>query len=158
MIRLGSLALLVLCIGGCTVSPEQQVSRKPPSSAYGGVRPMPCYSYFPSSVYFAVDSSTLTRSAQNALREQAGVIACRGDRPDIVIEGHADERGTREYNLALGLRRAAAVRDYLIALGVAPDRVRIVSYGKERPAVSRSDEEAWSQNRRAVSLLVKNAP
>lgn len=119
---------------------------------------MMCDTYFPNSVHFAFDSSTLTRNAQYVLREQVGVISCRGDRPNIVIEGHADERGTREYNLALGLRRAAAVRDYLIALGVAPDRVSIISYGKERPAVSRSDEEAWSQNRRAVSLLVKNAP
>jgi peptidoglycan-associated lipoprotein len=71
-----------------------------------------------------------------------------------VIEGHADERGTREYNLALGDRRATAAKNYLVALGISPDRIETISYGKERPAVLGSDEAAWAQNRRAVTVLV----
>jgi peptidoglycan-associated lipoprotein len=71
----------------------------------------------------------------------------------ITIEGHCDERGTREYNLALGERRAAATKSYLVALGVSPDRLSTISYGKERPAVLGSNESAWAQNRRAVFVV-----
>ena len=71
----------------------------------------------------------------------------------MVVEGHADERGTREYNLALGERRAAEVRSYLLASGIDANRVRIVSYGKERPVAVESNEEAWAQNRRSVMIL-----
>ena len=71
----------------------------------------------------------------------------------IAVEGHADERGTRDYNLALGERRANAVRDFMIALGVDPNRISTISYGKERPAVLGSNEEAWAQNRRAVFVV-----
>ena len=71
----------------------------------------------------------------------------------VVIEGHADERGTREYNLALGERRASAVRDYLVALGVNPNRIQTISFGKERPVDPRSLSEAWSKNRRSVSVV-----
>ena len=72
-----------------------------------------------------------------------------------VVEGHTDERGTREYNLALGERRADAARDYLVSLGIDPNRIKIVSFGKERPAVPGSNENAWAQNRRAVLVLAK---
>jgi peptidoglycan-associated lipoprotein len=72
----------------------------------------------------------------------------------VTIEGHADERGTREYNLALGERRATAVKDYLVALGISPSRVRTLSYGEERPAVVGSSEAAWAKNRRAVTVVV----
>ncbi len=71
----------------------------------------------------------------------------------MTIEGHADERGTREYNLALGDRRATAVRNYLVALGVDPNRIVTISYGKERPALVGNNEAAWSQNRRGVSVV-----
>ena len=71
----------------------------------------------------------------------------------MIVEGHADERGTREYNLALGDRRATAVRDYLLAKGLNSARIRTVSYGKERPAVSGSNEDAWEKNRRAATVL-----
>ena len=71
----------------------------------------------------------------------------------IVVEGHADERGTREYNLALGERRANSVRDYMIALGVDPNRVKTISYGKERPVDPASNEDAWERNRRAVTVV-----
>ena len=103
-------------------------------------------------VYFGFDSSELAGEAQATLDRQAAFLNVN---PTVVviIEGHADERGTREYNLALGDRRAVAVRDYLLAKGLNAARVRTVSYGKERPAVSGSNEEAWAKNRRAATVL-----
>ncbi len=103
-------------------------------------------------VYFGFDSSELAGGAQAILDRQAAFLNVN---PTIVviIEGHADERGTREYNLALGDRRAVAVRDYLLAKGLNPARVRTVSYGKERPAVSGSNEGSWEFNRRAATVL-----
>ena len=103
-------------------------------------------------VNFDFDSAELTVSARSTLNRQAAFLSLNPDLM-IVIEGHADERGTREYNLALGDRRATAVRDYLVAKGIDPARVRTVSYGKERPAVAGSDEAAWAKNRRAATVL-----
>ena len=103
-------------------------------------------------VNFDFDSAELTVSARSTLNRQTAFLSLNPDLM-IVIEGHADERGTREYNLALGERRASAVRDYLVAKGINAARVRTVSYGKERPAVSGSDEAAWSKNRRANTVL-----
>ena len=101
---------------------------------------------------FDFDSAELTVSARSTLNRQSAFLSVNPDLM-IVIEGHADERGTREYNLALGERRATAVRDYLVAKGINSARVRTVSYGKERPAVSGSDEAAWAKNRRASTVL-----
>ena len=92
-------------------------------------------------VFFDTNSSTLSSAAQETLQRQTKWLN-QYDSVDIVIEGHADERGTREYNLALGERRANAVRDYLVSLGVNADRLRVVSYGKERPAVWRNSRTA----------------
>ena len=103
-------------------------------------------------VNFGFDSAELTVSARSTLNRQAAFLNLNPDLM-IVIEGHADERGTREYNLALGDRRATAVRDYLVAKGINSARVRTVSYGKERPAVAGSDEAAWAKNRRAATVL-----
>ena len=103
-------------------------------------------------VNFDFDSAELTVSARSTLNRQSAFLSVNPDLM-IVIEGHADERGTREYNLALGERRATAVRDYLVAKGINSARVRTVSYGKERPAVSGSDEAAWAKNRRASTVL-----
>ena len=103
-------------------------------------------------VNFGFDSAELTVSARSTLNRQAAFLSLNQDLM-IVIEGHADERGTREYNLALGDRRATAVRDYLVAKGINSARVRTVSYGKERPAVAGSDEAAWAKNRRAATVL-----
>ena len=103
-------------------------------------------------VNFDFDSAELTVSARSTLNRQSAFLSVNPDLM-IVIEGHADERGTREYNLALGERRATAVRDYLVAKGINSARVRTVSYGKERPAVSGSDEAAWAKNRRAATVL-----
>ena len=104
------------------------------------------------SVYFGFDSSELTSKAQAILDRQAAFLNVNPTMV-VIIEGHADERGTREYNLALGDRRAVAVRDYLLAKGLNAARVRTVSYGKERPAVSGSNEGSWECNRRAATVL-----
>ena len=102
-------------------------------------------------VHFELDSYDLSPEAQATLRQQAALLQ---NYPQFVvtIEGHADERGTREYNLALGERRADAVRNYLTALGVSPDRVTVISYGKERPECPEASEGCWSQNRRGVTV------
>ncbi len=103
-------------------------------------------------VLFEVDTSTLTAAGQATLRGQAGWLQTNSDYL-AVIEGHADEQGTREYNLALGARRANAVREFLISQGVSAARVRTVSYGKERPLAVCSDESCYAQNRRAVTII-----
>ena len=103
-------------------------------------------------VLFAFDSSQLSSDAMATLDRQAAFLNAKPSYR-VKIEGHADERGTREYNLALGERRASATRDYLVARGVDGSRIRIVSYGKERPAVVGSNEDAWAKNRRAVTVL-----
>ena len=103
-------------------------------------------------VFFETDSSQLTSDGQLTLDRQAAWLTQYAQYA-IQIEGHADERGTREYNLALGARRAAATRDYLIARGIAPTRLDVISYGKERPVATCNDITCWSQNRRAVTVL-----
>jgi peptidoglycan-associated lipoprotein len=103
-------------------------------------------------VFFAFDRYDLSAEAREQLEKQAAWLKTHRH-VTVTIEGHADERGTREYNLALGERRADAVRNYLIALGVDPNRIRTISYGKERPAVLGSNEAAWSQNRRGVTVV-----
>ena len=101
--------------------------------------------------YFAFDSSSLTDEARAQV--DAHIAALLGNNDSVRLEGHTDERGTREYNLALGERRAAAARDYLLAQGVDPARIKVISYGKERPARAGSNEESWAKNRRAATVL-----
>lgn len=103
-------------------------------------------------VFFGFDRYDLTPEAQATLRAQATWLQ-NYPTVDVMVEGHCDERGTREYNLALGERRANAVKNYLVALGVAADRIDTVSYGKERPAVLGSYPEAWAKNRRGVLVV-----
>ncbi|MEM8750987.1 MAG: peptidoglycan-associated lipoprotein Pal [Pseudomonadota bacterium] len=103
-------------------------------------------------VFFTTDSSTLSAEGRTTLDKQAAWLAKYGSY-QITIEGHADERGTREYNLALGARRAAAARDYLAGRGVARNRMKTISFGKERPVAVCNDISCWSQNRRAVTVL-----
>ncbi|HET9766915.1 MAG TPA: peptidoglycan-associated lipoprotein Pal [Thermoanaerobaculia bacterium] len=109
---------------------------------------------FSQNVYFAFDESTLSAEAREQLARNADLLR---DSPqlNLLIEGHADERGTNEYNLALGERRAYAARDYLASLGVSDDRLRALSYGEERPACTESEESCWSQNRRAYMVLTR---
>ena len=112
-----------------------------PAAARGGGR-----------VFFGFDRYDLTAEAQAQLQKQATWLKTY-PQYRFVIEGHCDERGTREYNLALGERRATAVKNYLVALGIDVGRMQTISYGKERPAVLGSDEAAWAQNRRGVIVL-----
>ena len=102
-------------------------------------------------VFFATNKSTLTTASRDTLRKQAGWMRKKKDLT-FSIEGHADERGTREYNLALGERRANAVKDYLMTYGISGSRLSVISYGKERPVNSGSNPLAWSQNRRSVTV------
>lgn len=103
-------------------------------------------------VFFAYDSSVVDSEGQTTLNSQAEWLKANSG-VNIVLEGHADERGTREYNIALGERRAAAAKSYLVNAGIAASRISTVSFGKERPAVVGHDESAWSQNRRAVTVI-----
>ncbi|EAU40869.1 outer membrane lipoprotein [Fulvimarina pelagi HTCC2506] len=103
-------------------------------------------------IFFETDSSAITADAQQTLQRQAQWLN-QYPQYQITVEGHSDERGTREYNLALGARRAAATRDYLAQLGVNAGRMRTISYGKERPVAVCDNISCWSQNRRAVTVL-----
>jgi len=102
-------------------------------------------------VFFATNKSTLTTASRDTLRKQAAWMR-KKSKLKFTIEGHADERGTREYNLALGERRANAVKDYLMTYGINGNRLSVISYGKERPVNSGSSPLAWSQNRRSVTI------
>ena len=104
-------------------------------------------------VFFETDSSELTPQSRATLDKQAQWLNNYSQYGQFTVEGHADERGTREYNIALGARRAQTVRDYLISHGVAANRMRTISYGKERPVAICDDISCWSQNRRAVTVL-----
>ena len=105
-------------------------------------------------VFFATNKSTLTTASRDTLRKQAAFMRKKKD-STFSIEGHADERGTREYNLALGERRANPAKDYLMTYGISGNRLTVISYGKERPVNSGSNPLAWSQNRRSVTVKVK---
>ena len=104
-------------------------------------------------VFFETDSTELTPQSRATLDKQAQWLTNYSQYGQFTIEGHADERGTREYNIALGARRAQAVRDYLISRGIQAQRMRTISYGKERPVAVCNDISCWSQNRRAVTVL-----
>ena len=105
----------------------------------------------PDRVFFATNKSVLTTASRDTLRKQAAWLRKNAD-VNVTIEGHADERGTREYNLALGERRANAAKDYLMTYGISGKRMSVISYGKERPVNSGSTPLAWSQNRRSVTV------
>lgn len=157
-----ALALAALALAACSTDPGRfgaggaGGAAGTSLSALGDVGDPTSPAYFSQTigdrVLFVVDQSTLTAEAQGTLREQAVWLMNNGDFTAI-IEGHADERGTREYNLALGARRASAVQDFLVTQGVSPGRLRTVTFGKERPIEICSDEACYSQNRRAVTVL-----
>ncbi|MDB5737378.1 MAG: Peptidoglycan-associated lipoprotein [Sphingomonas bacterium] len=103
-------------------------------------------------VHFATDSHDVDQEAQGILSAQAKWLVSHGN-VRVTLEGHCDERGTREYNLALGDRRANAAKNFLVSAGVSADRINTISYGKERPVAMGSDEASWAQNRRAVTVV-----
>ena len=105
----------------------------------------------PDRVFFATNETVLTTASRETLRKQAAWLRKNSD-ITVVLEGHADERGTREYNLALGERRANSAKDYLMTYGISSDRISVISYGKERPVDSGSSPLAWSKNRRSVTV------
>ena len=107
-------------------------------------------------VFFPTDQSSLTDAAKETLRRQAAWLKLY-PHVTVRVEGHADERGTREYNLALSARRAAATQAYLVSQGVDPSRIDTISFGKERPVALCDAESCWSQNRRAVTVITAGA-
>ena len=107
----------------------------------------------PDRVFFATNKSSLTTASRATLRKQATYLR-KNKNLNVTIEGHADERGTREYNLALGERRANAARDYLMTYGISGKRISVISYGKEKPVNPASSPLSWSQNRRSVTVKV----
>ena len=105
-------------------------------------------------VFFSTNNSTLTTASRDTLRKQASWMR-KNKKVNVVLEGHGDERGTREYNLALAEKRANAARDYLLTYGISGKRISVISYGKEKPVNSASTPLAWSQNRRSVTVKAK---
>ena len=105
----------------------------------------------PDRIFFATNKTSLTTASRATLRKQSTYLR-KNKNLNVTIEGHADERGTREYNLALGERRANAAKDYLMTYGISSDRISVLSYGKERPVDSGSNPLAWSKNRRSVTV------
>jgi peptidoglycan-associated lipoprotein len=141
-----------LALGACASNP---VDPNAQASAGGAAVPGSAQDFVVNvgdRVFFESDQSELTMQARATLDKQAMWLT-RYNRYTFTIEGHADERGTREYNIALGARRAQSVRDYLVARGVESQRMRTISYGKERPVAVCDDISCWSQNRRAVTVI-----
>ena len=153
-----------LVLGACTHKQEAVTTTPPPMAAAPAPAPAPVTSsIIPGSaedlrvnvgdtVRFALDEYNVEESDKALLGRQAAWLQ-RYPAVRVSVEGHADERGTREYNLALGARRANAVKEYLVSQGVSTGRVETVSYGKERPVCTSSDEGCWSQNRRGVTIV-----
>lgn len=156
---LGVLAAVAL-VAACETAPEGDASASGAGAATSSTTSMSAY---PGSqedlvvnvgdrVFFSFDRFDLNEISRATLEKQAAWLA-KYPTVTVTIEGHCDERGTREYNLGLGERRANAAKDYLVALGVSPARVSAVSYGEERPVALASNEAAWSQNRRSVTTV-----
>ena len=139
---------LALAVAGCAKSPTADGFLADAGAAPGSAQDFA--QNVGDRVFFESDSTDLTPKAQATLDRQAAWLR-RYDRGPFTVEGNADERGTREYNFALGARRAAATKDYLVARGIPAGRIRTISYGKERPVAVCNDISCWSQNRRAVT-------
>jgi peptidoglycan-associated lipoprotein len=154
--RLGKgflMVALLVVVAACARTPSTGVGNLGPGE--GGGPPGSQQEFLVSvgdRVFFETDSSVLTAEAQSTLDKQAQWLA-QYPQYRIVIEGHADERGTREYNIALGARRGSAAVNYLVSRGIPANRISSVSYGKERPVAICNDISCWSQNRRAVTVL-----
>jgi len=150
--RLAAVLAAALAISACTNKPGEDAQ----ANAAGQATPGSQQDFVVNvgdRVFFETDSSELTPQSRATLDKQAQWLTNYSQYSQFTIEGHADERGTREYNIALGARRAQAVRDYLTSRGIAANRMRTISYGKERPVAVCNDISCWSQNRRAVTVL-----
>ena len=150
--RLVAVLAAALAISACASKPEDNAQ----ASAAGQATPGSQQDFVVNvgdRVFFETDSSELTTQSRATLDKQAQWLTTYSQYGQFTVEGHADERGTREYNIALGARRAQTVRDYLISRGVAANRMQTISYGKERPVALCDDISCWSQNRRAVTVL-----
>ena len=145
-----ALAAVAVLLSACASEAEKQAP--PPVDSRVGRNIVDTFEHINDHVLFAYDSAVSPREYEQDL-QKAAIWLAHYPKVTVTIEGHADERGTREYNLALGDRRAIAVKRALVALGVSADRVSTVSYGKERPAVAGSTEAAWRENRRAVMAI-----
>jgi len=157
-----------LMLGACTHKQEAVTTAPPPAPPPPATAPAPVTSsILPGSaedfrvnvgdtVHFEFDQYNVQESDKAILGRQAAWLA-KYPAVRVTVEGHADERGTREYNLALGARRANAVKEYLVSQGVSTARVETVSYGKERPICTQSDEACWAQNRRGVTTITAGA-
>jgi peptidoglycan-associated lipoprotein len=159
----------LIALAGCAKKPPAKLPLAPPQTTTTAPEPTPPPTTEPSgptpgsradfvaqagsdTVHFATDSSDIDSEAQSILTKQAAWLQ-KFPNVRVTIEGHCDERGTREYNLALGDRRANSAKNFLVNAGVAASRISVISYGKERPIATGSDEEAWAQNRRAVTVV-----
>ena len=150
--RLVAVLAAALAISACANKPEENAQ----ASAAGMATPGSQQDFVVNvgdRVFFETDSSELSAQSRATLDKQAQWLNTYSQYGQFTVEGHADERGTREYNIALGARRAQTVRDYLVSRGVAANRMRTISYGKERPVALCDDISCWSQNRRAVTVL-----
>ena len=161
------LAASLFALAGCAKKPPKELPPAPVEST-GPVQPTGPTSTAPvpgsqedfvasvaaDRIFFALDEASVDAEDRATLQSQAGWLA-RYPQKQVTIEGHADERGTREYNLALGERRANATKNALVALGVGAERINPVSYGKERPDATGSDEDSYARNRRAVTVTVQ---
>lgn len=163
-----ALLTIALALSACSKKAPDELPPAPEGAGYGGTPPPPAggmdaaapgsqgdflRSVMADRVFFDTDMFNIDGEDQSVLRSQAEWLA-RYPGTTVVIEGHCDERGTRDYNLALGERRANAAKNALAALGVSPSRIRTISYGKERPQATGSDTESWARNRRAVTVTV----
>jgi peptidoglycan-associated lipoprotein len=151
-VRLAAVLAAALAISACANKPEDNAQ----ANAAGMATPGSQQDFVVNvgdRVFFETDSSDLTPQSRATLDKQAQWLTTYSQYGQFTVEGHADERGTREYNIALGARRAQTVRDYLASRGIQPQRMRTISYGKERPVAVCNDISCWSQNRRAVTVL-----
>jgi peptidoglycan-associated lipoprotein len=156
-------AAAVIALAGCTEKPQASSETPPPTAMSNSGSDMSQSNVVPGSaqdlkvnvgdtVHFEYDKYAVRDDDRSMLQRQAAWLA-KYPQVRVTVEGHCDERGTREFNLALGARRANAVKEYLVSLGVSSARVETISYGKERPMCAESTEDCWSQNRRGVTAI-----
>ncbi len=153
--RIAGALCVALALAACASNPAVDPSQQAAGYGAGAATPGSAQDFVVNvgdRVFFETDSTTLTAQARATLDKQAMWLQ-RYNRYSFTVEGHADERGTREYNIALGARRAQAVYEYLAARGIDTQRMRTISYGKERPVAVCNDISCWSQNRRSVTVI-----